>query len=396
MFYVKQLRKGGYSLLSLYCNKNKEQYAILSKTTTNKGPIFSRVKLYWLSQLIGWSLYVALLIILNQLEGFPISIKFILNLVTTFLLGILATHLYRELIIRRNWLRLKIIELIPRLIGASFVFSSFYIIIHRIVSDLIIDDFGIDFIFLELLQSALSVWVVFMFWSLFYFLFHFIQNYRKEEIKNLRWQAIRNEIELNKIKSQLNPHFIFNSMNIIRALVEEDPKVAKDSITRLSNILRSSMLMGRKRVIKFSEELQLVHDYLNLEKTRFEERLSLAFEIDDACLDHDIPPMILQTLVENGIKHGVSHLPDGGAVKVSAKLDGSDLCIEILNSGIYHTDPNKEIGFGLINTQQRLQLLYGKEAMFSIENTTDNQVLAKIRIPEKTIKKSIENESISH
>lgn len=357
----------------------------------------SRKHIYWISQLVGWSLYVALLIILNRLEGFPINVKLVLNLITTFVLGVISTHLYRELIIRLNWLRLRIIELIPRIIGASFAFSTVYIIIHRVVSDLIIDSFAIEFNILELLQSALSVWVVFMFWSLFYFLFHFIENYRKEEIKNLRWQAMKNEIELNKLKSQLNPHFIFNSMNIIRALVEEDPKIAKDSITRLSNILRSSMLMGRKKVIQFSEELQLVEDYLYLEKTRFEERLNIEIDVDQNCLDHNVPPMLLQTLVENGIKHGVSHLPEGGIVKVMAQKSNGVLNISIENSGHFEEKSEDEAGFGLINTKQRLQLIYGKNASFNIKNTENNTVLSTIKIPQDLIKYKLdETESNSN
>lgn len=355
----------------------------------------SRNRLYWISQLVGWSLYVTLLIVLNRLEGFPINIKLVLNLITTFILGVVSTHLYRELIIRLNWLRLRIIELIPRIIGASFAFSTVYIIIHRIISDLIIDDFTIEFDILELLQSALSVWVVFMFWSLFYFLFHFIENYRKEEIKNLRWQARKNEIELNKLKSQLNPHFIFNSMNIIRALVQENPQKAKDSITRLSNILRSSMLMGRKKVIHFSEELQLVEDYLHLEKTRFEERLNIEINVDDNCLDHNIPPMLLQTLVENGIKHGVSNLPEGGHLKVIAKKENGELNISIENSGQFKEKTDGDVGFGLINTQQRLQLIYGDNARFEIKNTDNNTVLSKIKIPEEQIKYKLD-ETESH
>lgn len=346
----------------------------------------SRKRLYWISQLVGWSLYVTLLIVLNRLEGFPINIKLVLNLITTFVLGVISTHFYRELIIRLNWLRLRIIELIPRIIGASFGFSTVYIIIHRIISDLIIDDFTIEFDILEMLQSTLSVWVVFMFWSLFYFLFHFIENYRIEEIKNLRWQAMKNEIELNKLKSQLNPHFIFNSMNIIRALIQEDPKIAKDSITRLSNILRSSMLMGRKKVIQFSEELQLVEDYLYLEKTRFEERLHIEIDVDDDCLDHNIPPMLLQTLVENGIKHGVSKLPEGGKVIVNAHKSDKVLHISIENSGHYEEHTGEDVGFGLINTRERLQLIYGKTASFSIRNMGSNTVLTEIKIPEDLIK----------
>ena len=95
-------------------------------------------------------------------------------------------------------------------------------------------------------------------------MFHFVNNYKKEEIKNLKWQAAKNEIELNKLKSQLNPHFIFNSMNSIRALVSEDPKLAKEAITQLSNVLRNSLLMGKQKLIPLGDEMKLVNDYLGL------------------------------------------------------------------------------------------------------------------------------------
>ena len=360
--------------------------------------IIPRKKLYWISQVVGWALYVVILLILSELAGYnyPVNIKMVFNSATTFILGICATHLYRELILRLDWLRLKIVELIPRLLGASLGLSIIYNVVHRFISDLVIDNFGIDFDFETFFQGVLNFWLVFLVWSLFYFLFLFIQNYRREEIKNLRWQAMKNEIELNKLKSQLNPHFIFNSMNIIRALIEEDPEVAKVSITRLSNILRSSMLMGRKKVILFSEELQLVHDYLNLEKTRFEERLNLKFEINDDCLNHTIPPMILQTLVENGIKHGVSKLQEGGIVDVYATLKETDLVVEIKNSGVYKQEKEGEIGFGLINTKQRLQLLYGNRAQFTIENIPGNMVLSRLVIPSELNKLKIEDESLSN
>ncbi len=219
-----------------------------------------------------------------------------------------------------------------------------------------------------------------MVWSLLYFLFHFIQNYRKEEIKNLRWQAAKNEMELNKLKSQLNPHFIFNSMNTIRALIDEDPKKSKQSVTRLANILRSSLLMGRKKVISFSEELQLVEDYLNLEKTRFEERLECKFEIDDSTKEHMIPPMLLQTLVENGLKHGISKLTDGGRIEVKAWKENGSLNLSIFNSGKLDSTAEESEGFGLANTKQRMKLLYGRDAHFSIQNTEEG-VLAEVVIP---------------
>jgi sensor histidine kinase YesM len=341
-------------------------------------------KLYWVSQLCGWLSYVVLMGILNTLDGASVDSTVLINLVTTFLLGVGTSHLYRKLIIKLNWLRLKIAQLIPRVLGASIVFGAGFIFIHTVVSEILIAGGEFDLVWIEVLQLTLNLAVIFMLWSLLYFLYHFINNYRKEEIKNLQWQALQNEIELNKLKSQLNPHFIFNCMNIIRALVDEDPKKSKDSITRLSNILRSSLLMGRKKVISLEEELNLVNDYLNLEETRFEERLQLKMEIEEKALDHLLPPMLLQTLVENGIKHGISKLPEGGEVIIRAKKKGDLLHLEIENSGQLNESLESATGFGLVNTKQRLSLLYGDRAVFEIRNKDPKKVLAIIEIPSET------------
>jgi sensor histidine kinase YesM len=322
-----------------------------------------------------------LMYVLNRLDGKELDLFFALNLLTTFSLGIVISHAYRYLILWRNWLRLRIIQLIPRVLGASLICGLLYFFSHSFISELIHRTYDFKLEWLEILQTTLNLAVIFMVWSLLYFLFHFIQNYRKEEIKNLKWQAAKNEMELNKLKSQLNPHFIFNSMNSIRALIDEDPQKSKQSVTRLANILRSSLLMGKKKVITFSEELQLVKDYLNLEKTRFEERLQCHFQIDDSAKDHQIPPMLLQTLVENGIKHGISKLTDGGRIEVKAWKENGVLNLVIFNSGNYDENEKGESGFGLANTRQRLKLLYGKNAHFHIKNVEDG-VIAELVIPD--------------
>ncbi|MEQ8907631.1 MAG: histidine kinase [Vicingaceae bacterium] len=356
--------------------------------------ITSKHNLYWVSQICGWLIFVTLMGILNKLDGAEMNFDVLLTLSTTFVLGVISSHLYRKLILKLNWLKLKIVELIPRVIGASIVFGALFILVHTFVTETFIAGESFQLVWNEVLQLVLNLAVVFMLWSLLYFLFHFIRNYRKEEIKNLQWQALQNELELNKLKSQLNPHFIFNSMNIIRALVDEDPKKSKDSITRLSNILRSSLLMGRKKVISLQEELNLVNDYLNLESSRFEERLQLFFEIEESCKDHLVPPMLLQTLVENAIKHGISKLPEGGRVVIRAFKIETDLKLEIQNSGELEEKESENIGFGLENTKQRLNLLYGKKAYFSLKNIEQKEVLAEVLIPAETSRIKIEeNES---
>ncbi len=220
----------------------------------------------------------------------------------------------------------------------------------------------------------------FVFWSLIYFGFHYLQNYKKTEIQNLRWEASSKDIELNKLKSQLNPHFMFNSMNSIRALIDEDPAKAKEAVTQLSNILRNTLLMNKNKEIFLEEELKIVKDYLALEHIRYEERLKYNFNIEEGALKKIVPPLIVQAQVENAIKHGISKLPKGGEVNVNAKLMDKNLLIEINNTGQLSNEQS-ETGFGLLNSKQRLELLYGNKATIEIANTNNNEVSVKIKIP---------------
>src|SRR5690606_29434924 len=163
-----------------------------------------------------------------------------------------------------------------------------------------------------------------------YFLYYFLDNYNS----SLRFQAATNEIKLNQLRNQLNPHFIFNALNSVRALVDEDPQKAKLAITQLSNILRYSLVMDKHQVIDFADEITTVSDYLNLESIRFEERLRVNYAIEEDAYDYKIPPMMLQTIVENAIKHGISNLIRGGIIEINCSIGlTNDLYIRVKNSG---------------------------------------------------------------
>ena len=308
------------------------------------------------------------------------------NLVSTFLIGIGTTHAYRNFIIRFDWLKLKIAQLIPRVLLSSFLMAFVFFSLHTLISDVLIMGNSISFDALDILQNIINLSANFILWSLLYWLFHFIENYRKEEIKNLKWQATINEMELNKIKSQLNPHFIFNSMNSIRALVKENPSKAANLITQLSNILRSSLYMDRKPVISCLDEMSLVKDYLDLEKARLENRLDFEFMIKEECYSYDVPPLLLQTLVENGIKHGISRQEEGGRLTIKADIKDDKLFVEITNTGNLIKDNKvKKSGIGLKISHQRLKLLYGDNAKLDLRNE-DNLVIAQVILPKETEK----------
>ncbi|MEP6596899.1 MAG: histidine kinase, partial [Ginsengibacter sp.] len=214
-------------------------------------------------------------------------------------------------------------------------------------------------------------------WLLLYMVWHYLERNRIDELDKLSLEKTVKELELNTIKSHINPHFIFNSLNSIRALVDENPERARSAITELSNILRSSMQVEKMETVPLHKELDIVKDYLALEQMRFEERLKIEMDIDEDTLEQPVPPMMLQTLVENAIKHGISKKIDGGTVRVISRFTNDHFELIVQNSGILEDVPFDE-GFGLKSTRDRLKFLYKTNSNFQIQNINGNKVEAKI------------------
>ncbi|MDW7695518.1 histidine kinase [Flammeovirgaceae bacterium SG7u.111] len=336
--------------------------------------------LYWFCQFSGWSLMGLYTLIVNiQGDGLP---ETYIVLDTMFTLGCLMmlSHLYRYFIIKWGWLKIIFSKLILRIMLSSFILAIVSTP-FSLLSTLLFhkDQLEVALTLESLIVSVITVTFLYFGWSLAYVLYHYVTNYNR----NLKWEALINEFELNQLKSQLNPHFIFNALNTVKALVDEDPQKAKDSINQLSNILRNSLMMDKKKVIPFQEELNIVRDYLNLENTRYEERLSVAYDIDDLTLGHKVPPMMIQTIVENGIKHGIAKLKNGGQITIKTSLgEDRSAIFEIRNTGTYDPKPERREGYGLKSTKQRLALLYHNRADFSINNEKDQSVLTYIKIPQ--------------
>lgn len=344
----------------------------------------SKKSLYWAAQLSGWLVYACIIILYNFIGG-SVSFQVIASALLIAAIGLGFTHIIRSITIKFNWLKKKLYVIIPTLLVTSFIlgitFHYTYQISFTLASKLNFETIlnqEFSFVF----QMIMSWTFLLFFWSILYFAAHYFFIYRQQEIRNLKIEATRREIELANLKAQLNPHFMFNALNSIRALVEENPTTAKKSITQLSGLLRGALSTGKKSLIKFEEELELVKNYLALEKVRFEERLEISFDICPDCLRISFPPLLLQTLVENGIKHGISKLPKGGTLKVETKKENKMFVVQVSNSGRYapkKANP-KEGGIGLKNTARRLNLLYGKKATLTIKEVHDS-VITTISIP---------------
>ena len=236
-------------------------------------------------------------------------------------------------------------------------------------------------------QNKTRIWwnIIFTFiltalWLLLYMVWHYLDRKRKDEIDKISLEKTVKELELSTIKSHINPHFIFNSLNSIRALVDENPQRARTAITELSNILRSSMQVEKMETVPLHKELDIVRDYLALEHMRFEERLQIEMDIDEDTLEQPVPPMMLQTLVENAIKHGISKKIKGGKVKVISRFKGNNFELIVQNTGMLDGETLPE-GFGIKSTRDRLGFLFHGKAEFQINGINGNEVQAKITMP---------------
>jgi two-component system LytT family sensor kinase len=340
---------------------------------------------YWLCNTAGWLVYVLLYAVLNLSRGQTPGQAWLLSFILFF--GLFFTHLYRYIIIRFDWLRRDWISLIPRLLFSILFFASLFgYLTVWVMASLFMEASPAHTELFPLsgeayVSTILGYMLIFVLWTVLYYAVHYFTNYKKSEIENLKWEASIHEIELNKLKSQLNPHFMFNSMNSIRALVDENPPKAKEAVTQLANILRNTLMMGRSKLVPFEDELKVLQDYLGLESIRLEERLQVKLHIAPECMRAEIPPLMLQTLTENAIKHGIARIPGGGILEVGASVKEGLLHIQIRNSGQYKGSTGSETGFGIANTLQRIQLLYGSKGRFSICNESAQTVLTELIIP---------------
>ncbi|NIG52783.1 sensor histidine kinase [Chitinophaga sp. Cy-1792] len=331
--------------------------------------MFKVISKYWWCQILGWLAYFLI-------NAFIFSVS--ADLLVFTLMGVMSTHLFRYLIHKADWgtysLDKQLLLFFWILVGSgTLLFICYYLILRFIF----MDEQPISDVFRRLVTAYL---IATMWWTI-YFLYHYVERTTAEKVDQLTLQATVKELELKTIKAQLNPHFIFNALNSIRALVDENPQRARTAITELSNILRSSMAAEKSETVSMEKELNIVRDYLALETIRFEERLVVTYDIDPDTLSLQVPPMMLQTLVENAIKHGISKTINGGNVMISSHLKGLQHEITIENTGQFVENARNGHGFGLESTRQRLSLLFGNRASFAIRNKDAQIVEARVLMP---------------
>ena len=345
--------------------------------------MLKKISRYWLCQLTGWGASMAISIFYYLTLSVRKIDHFFLMVILSVLLGIFITHLLRIIILEYKLLEKPIETQILVFIILTVIFSIIYAFADVSLEKWLgLRDTGGLKISLanEISRTSISNFFLLFIWNLIYYTYHYVETNRRQEVDTLKLQSVVKELELKTIKSHINPHFIFNALNSIRAMVDENPTRARTAITELSNILRSSMQAEKLETVPLERELNIVKDYLALEKMRFEERLTIEMDIDEDTLGQQVPPMMLQTLVENAIKHGISKKIHGGTIKVISDFVDDHHELVVQNSGQLDTFINED-GFGVKSTQYRLNLLYQGKATFELKNLNGEMVESRVTMP---------------
>jgi two-component system, LytTR family, sensor histidine kinase AlgZ len=194
-------------------------------------------------------------------------------------------------------------------------------------------------------------------------------------------QTLARDSQLRALKMQINPHFLFNSLNSISALTLADGARAREMCIKLSDFLRTTLQLGDRETIPLSEELALCLNYLEVERVRFGARLTIEQRIDEGCGDCEVPSLIVQPLVENAVKHGISGMLEGGTVSLDVRSSGEILRIRVTNPFDPEYQTARRNGIGLRNIRQRLEARYGDRARLELEAGEDNTYKAELRLP---------------
>ncbi len=339
-------------------------------------------KWFWILQIFGWGVVAstnvwAKLVFKKELNSLYIYTEGFLF----FSAGIISTLIIRKYLKRKlafDKFQSKEIKavLIALVMGSLllFAFLMFSIPLYKFFHT---KEHAISS--LELITTLINSFIFILFWLLLYISIKISRRFRRDRIERLELEASLKESQLNTLKGQINPHFMFNSLNNIRGLMLEDVEKSREMITRLSEMLRYSLTKNEVDTIAIKDELEMVDNFIALSKIQLEDRLQYHQKIDADLIAFEIPPMLIQMLIENAIKHGISKQQKGGKVTLSISKETKNLMIQVRNTGKL-TAQKSSTKVGLENIKKRILLLYGPQADFSLREI-ENEVVAIIKIP---------------
>jgi LytS/YehU family sensor histidine kinase len=348
---------------------------------------------YWICQALGWGTLVVSMVVISELGESPTwteILESVLRAGAFIVAAVGLTHAFRIYAKWQNWTVLSPRQLLPRAGAAAVLMGSSYVLITSPIA-LDLADLPAEWgpwlwaVLGQMAPPAFGFTIFMGLWVAIYFGVHAVWNRRQAEIDRWKLQARAETARLEALKLQLNPHFFFNSLASVRSLISEAPARAWKMVGRLARLLRRVLQASDKKTVPLRKELSTTRTYLELEKVRFEDRLDWTIDASEAALQRQVPYMLVQTLVENAVKHGIGQRRAGGTIRVEASVEDeeSPLRLRVTNPGelgeAADTEPGS--GTGLENARERLRLLFGEEASLTLEQSGPETVTATAQIP---------------
>ena len=350
---------------------------------------------YWVFGILGWMLLIVLILsvdkISNAVDGvsninhakliYTIAEGITLGLLG-FLLSLPILYYIEKYIVFGNLKKRNVLIMLLVFGGIQILYSIIMWPLLDFVGYLVGYESGFTATNITLLRRITNMPFFAAMFSIWLFVVLVIKGYYYNKniiLQQYQLEGSLKESQLNSLKGQINPHFMFNSLNNIRGLMLEDVSRSRDMLTKLSEMLRYSLIKNDVNAIALEEEIDMVDNYIALSKIQFEDRLKFVKEIEPETLSIHIPPMIIQLLIENAAKHGIANLKKGGTITLNTLIAENNLFISVRNTGKLKIQSNAT-QLGVKNIKKRLRLLYGNSAKFTLDEVGEN-VVAIIRIP---------------
>lgn len=339
---------------------------------------------FWRLQISGWSVYLVMIYITFLTVTAPGNFLSLFYLKSfRALTGFCLTSFAMRPIYKRFGNKLSIQWIVLLVLICAVIFGCVWTAIEGVYYWKTSTNFNLTNYVVRSPRLALDYAMTLTAWSALYYGVKNWLSWQKERENALEAVALANQAQLEMLRYQLNPHFLFNALNSIRASVDEDSARAKQMITQLSEFLRYSLLHESAKKIPLRDEIEAVKNYLAIEKIRFEDKLAVEFDVESAAEDFKVPCFLLNPLVENAVKHGLQTSPKPLKIKISARLDANKLLLEVSNTGnLQNGSSGNGSGIGLKNVRERLDKLFGENGKFEL-NQENGFVKARIEIIKK-------------
>lgn len=334
-------------------------------------------------QVIGLAITFILSVPVINYHGFIYRMMFSLSIVNSVALicSVIFLTFDRKInsLIKSNWIYLLIVVVT---IAAGYYFSSVIVppIVNSVCNVNIRHDVDKNHIYVIVINFIILI-VIIASYMMIYFYFKLKKDWEKKVYEIEAMKRLQLETKLTLLQSKVNPHFLFNTLNTTLNLVYKMPEKVENIILNLSDIYRSLLNLPENEPITLEDEIKLISRYLEIEKIRLNDRLTYNIKCDKSAFSYMIPPLILQTLIENAVLHGIAPKKEGGIINLDIAPKDSMLIVTVSDSGIGYMPDSERKGFGIYSVKERLKLFYKGKADFKIAGSKENGTTITISLP---------------